>query len=510
MKLYRVEEMKAAEHYADAHGLSYRQMMENAGRAAAELLLQRFGGQKKQFAVLCGKGNNGGDGLVVARLLHERGERVQALLPLGAPLSGDAAAMLERLAARGLHPITEEKQIIPALASAGVVVDAVFGTGFHGEPPVKVKGLITLCREQNKQVVALDIPSGVCADTGEVAESFEACWTITFHAGKPGQFIYPGAQYCGEVTVCPIGIPDEAQSAASFDLELYTIQTDSIHTLLPRRPANSNKGTFGRALCVCGSYGMAGAAVLAAKAAAGCGAGLVELMTPESVYPSVASVLIEQVICPCAQTEQGLFADACFGKVLERLQISSACLFGPGVGQGPSVERLLSFLLTHARCPVVIDADGINALARNIHILNAAKVPVVLTPHPGEMGRLAGLTAAQVQEKRLATAGGFAQKYGVTVVLKGAHTLVAHPGGQLEVNLTGNDGMAKAGSGDVLAGMLVSFLAQGMQPAAAADAAVHLHGLAGDRAAAKLSRHAMSARDLIDQLPALFLELESR
>ena len=495
MELYTAKRMKAAEAYTASHGGSYLGMMERAGCAAADQIQARYGRQGKRFAVLCGKGNNGGDGFVVARRLHEAGERVTMYRPLGDPSSPDAQTMFCRAVEAG---VPEAEQ----LEQADVVVDALFGTGFRGRVPASAADIIAQCTQQSLPVIALDVPSGIMADTGEIeGPAFHATLTIAFHAAKPGHVIYPAAELCAEVITQDIGIPAEADQWQGE--QIRTIETDDVLISLPPRPKNSNKGTFGRAMCVCGSYGMAGAAVLSASACAWCGAGLVEVCAPASIYPPLAAQLVEQIFLPVQETPNGTISPADWDRIMDHLHRASACLVGCGMGQDETLGDFLALLLKTARCPVVLDADGINALAGHIHILKTAEIPVILTPHPGEMARLTGLDVQQVQAHRLQIARDFALTHQVTLILKGANTLIACPDGEVLVNTTGGSGLAKAGSGDVLAGMVTSFLAQGMPVREAAAAAVHLHGLAGDITARRLGERAMQASDLLTAFPEI-------
>jgi len=308
--------------------------------------------------------------------------------------------------------------------------------------------------------------------------------------------------------VADIGMPPEVMEA--IPTRLHALDEDMIRRSLKPRARDAHKGDFGRALLFCGSRGMAGAAALAAKAALRCGVGLAELAVPESIYPVLASSLHEPIFTLLPETGEGTAAFGAFLLLKKALVRADALLMGCGLGRGVHLTRLIEKLLEAAECPVVLDADGINAIAGDINILKKAKAPVILTPHPGEMGRLLGISAGEVQESRLECARDFAVRFGVTLILKGANTIIASPDQTVFMNMTGNAGMAAGGSGDVLAGMVASFLAQGFLPQDAAFCATYLHGLAGDRCAGRLSQRAMLPSDLIEALPQAILSLEGK
>ena len=388
-----------------------------------------------------------------------------------------------------------------------MLIDALFGTGFHGAPREPLASLIAQCNQMNKPIISIDLPSGAQCDSARVeGECFRASQTVTFHSLKPAHVIYPAAEYCGEVLVAGVGAPEEAMRAASQQMQ--TVDAAFAVAGLPRRAANSNKGDFGRVVALCGSVGMAGAAVLSARAASCCGAGLVEVCAPRSLYPVLAGHLVEQIITPLEETPSGMVSQAAIGRLHQILSRASACLAGCGMGVGPDTMAVVEYLLSQDQAPVVLDADGINCVAKNIHLLGAAKAPVVLTPHPGEMARLLGCTAKEVQQNRAEIASGFAREHGVTLVLKGAGTLIASADGRIYVNRTGNHGMAKGGSGDLLAGMVASLIAQGLAPDTAAAIAVYFHGIAGDMAANRWSARAMQPSQMLETLAEGFAQAE--
>lgn len=490
-------------------GMKHIRLMENAGTAAARMVRERYGAQGRRIAVLCGRGNNGGDGFVAARRLTQDGAKVTIVLLMGPPTTADAAEMLLRATSLGVPAVDYAiaASAKTAIEQADVLIDALFGTGFHGAPKEPLAALIAQCNQMKKPIVSLDLPSGAQCDSARVeGECFRASQTVAFHTLKPAHVIYPAAEYCGEVLVAGVGAPEAAMR--SVPSRMQTIDASFAADSLPRRAANSNKGDFGRVVALCGSVGMAGAAVLSARAASCCGAGLVEVCAPRSLYPVLAGHLIEQIITPLEETDSGMIAESAIGRLEQSMTRAAVCLAGCGMGVGPDTTAVATWILSQDKIPVVLDADGINCIAQNIHLLSASKASVVLTPHPGEMARLLGCTAREVQQNRVEIASTFAREYGVTLVLKGAGTLVASADGNVYINRTGNHGMAKGGSGDLLAGMIASLIAQGLDPALAAATAVYFHGLAGDLAAKRWSARAMQPGQMLETLAEAFVQIE--
>ncbi len=498
-------EMRQIEARAIAGGLSAQRLMENAGTAAAHAI-RRAVGTPRDTVILCGTGNNGGDGFVIARKLNENGYPVTVILPEGEP---DTAIAREAFARLGDIPVirfdAEPYRAAAAVTNAAVVVDAVYGIGFHGLLPQPVAHLFSLVRPGEHRTFAIDIPSGLACDTGaKDSHTFPAEMTLTFTALKPALVSPDGIAVCGEIKVLDIGIlPEDVEAILSID----PITWQEVKCCFPSRLPDTHKGSFGHLMMICGSYGMAGAAILAGRAALRGGVGLLTVALPKSIYPLVAGAVPEAVFLPLPETEEGVLSMAALSTLRRALNGKTALVIGPGLGRGESVRRLVGALLKAANCPVLMDADGLNALAQHIDMLETTNAPCVLTPHPGEMARLVGTDTVAVQADRAGVAGSFARRFGVTLVLKGHRTLVATPH-TLRENPTGNPGMATGGSGDVLSGMIGSLLAQGISPDKAAIAGVYLHGLAGDRAAERLSQHSMLPSDMIAELGGLFLSLE--
>lgn len=507
MTVLSVDSMRKLEQAAVEGGLSYLRLMENAGSAAARIIRSNYAMEGRRVAVLCGNGNNGGDGFVIARKLAEEGALVTVVLMSGAPTTPQSKETLARLngsvvTLRNLE--TEPFLAAEAVRSAGMIVDAVFGIGFHGALPDYMRHLFRLVREASVPVIAVDIPSGLAADTGEAdPDTLRATLTVTFSALKPALIAAAAAPYYGQVEVAAIGIDEELIDRHSHGQMAITY--DMVKAHFPPRKADSHKGTYGHLLCVTGSDGMAGTARLCAEAALRCGVGLLTVALPRSIYPIVSAPLPEAVFLPL----EGADATAQLA-VRVRQKKANAVVLGCGLGQSTAVQDLVWDVLSHGDSPLVLDADGINTVSLHINRLKTIQRPLVLTPHPAEMARLVGTTVEDVQTHRAAVARAFAEEYGVTLVLKGHETIVASPHRALLINQTGNPGMATGGSGDVLAGMIGALLAQGFDTWAAAMCAVYLHGAAGDRAAAKLSQHAMLPRDIIHEIGGLFLDLEKQ
>lgn len=509
MLILNKTETRRLENLAAAHGVSHAQLMENAGEAAFAYFhrccLQTC--MEGTVVVLCGSGNNGGDGFVLARRLAQNKIRTVLVYVQGMPKTPEAQAnekIAREMELKRLFLDQNFSEIKNEISRAAVLFDGVFGTGFHGDLPKEIVDLFQFCNSSRALRIALDIPSG--ASSKQAKTAFRADITLTFISLKPEHVTLPGRSWCGKTEVLPIGIPEDL--TACFQHQGEMLEFEWIKTLFPKRDRESNKGTYGKALCICGSYGMAGAARLALTAACRCGAGLVLGLMPASIYSILAQGLAEPVMVPAAQTKDGTLSAEAMPEIQRRLASATACLAGCGLGNNQETGRIILALIKETKVPLVLDADGINALVGHIDRLKTASAPVILTPHPGEMARLLETTVEQVQQNRLETALAFAQEYRVILILKGYQTILALPDGRYFVNPTGNAGMAKGGSGDFLAGMIVSFLAQGMEPEWAACAGVYLHGMAGDLAAQRFSQRGMLPSDLALVLPELFLKME--
>ncbi|MEW8958281.1 MAG: NAD(P)H-hydrate dehydratase [Moorella sp. (in: firmicutes)] len=490
-------------------------LMENAGLRVVESIRRHFQERVKNRRILifCGKGNNGGDGLVVARHLLNQGAEVKVFL-LARPedMRGDARTNLEIYQKMGgrLYPILSENHLQRAdiaLLYADLVVDAIFGTGFKGAALGLPASVITMINKANRHTVAVDVPSGLEADTGRIfGPCIQATWTVTFALPKLGLVIEPGASFTGRLEVADIGIPQRLVEAQGLKTHLLT--ADWCRANLPGRKTDAHKGVYGHVLAVGGSPGLTGAITLTATAALRAGAGLVTAAVPKSLHEILETKTTEVMTCPLPETAAGTLSREALNPILERLDQCNVLALGPGLSREPATVELVKELLPHLKVPAVVDADALNALATDPGILAGNHGPLVLTPHPGEMARLIGTTAARVQEERLETARRYAREWRVALLLKGARTIVAWPDGQTFINPTGNPGMATAGSGDVLTGIIAGLMAQGLEPGTAAALGAYLHGVAGDLGRAALGQHALMAGDLLNFLPAAFRNLE--
>lgn len=489
------------------YGVPSLTLMERAGERIAQAMLERLGrALKKGVLVVAGKGNNGGDGLVVARLLKKKRIPSEvALLAKKNELSPDAAHNLGAyLKLRGkVTEVTEASVglLKERLRGKGLLVDAILGTGIKNAVGGLYAEAITLMNASGVPMVAADIPSGLDSDSGmPLGVAVQAEMTVALGYPKLGQVIYPGLSYVGELAVADIGIDWRAVKEVSPHIEL--LEREQISRLVPIRKPDTHKGTYGHALVMAGSRGKTGAAILACRAAMRSGAGLVTLAAPRSLNDIFASSLVEVMTEPLEDNdaeEIEPLGDEAWRRLLER---KNALLFGPGIGVNDSTRTMLRWLLRNLEIPWVIDADGLNTLALEIDRLRSARTPPIVTPHPGEMARLIGKDTATVNRDRVGTARSFATERRCHVVLKGARTVIATAGGKVFINPTGNPGMASGGMGDVLAGMLAALLGQGLSAEDAMKSGVYLHGFVGDRVAAEKGEIGLIASDIIEGLPA--------
>ena len=487
-------EMRAVDAASAEHGMPGSVLMENAGEALAQAALAEAG-EGGRFFILCGMGNNGGDGLVAARKLAGLGRTVFCeLTGDGAALKGDAARNFEALQASGLVPAPITSAVVPG----DVVVDALLGTGLSRAPAGLVAeaiGRIADWRAAGAKVVSADLPSGLDSDAGTpLTPCVTADVTLTFGFAKRGQVIEPGASRCGRLEIIDIGIPRAAQSVLR-EPPLFLLEESDVRARVPKRGADSHKGTYGHVLIVGGSRGKTGAAALAAMGALRGGAGLVTVATrPEALVPIMQHA---PEIMGVELVNDGPLGLRDLNALLEAAEGKSAVVIGPGIARGVETHRLLADFLAELSCPAVIDADALNAIAGHLEVLGQAKGGLVLTPHPGEMSRLVGLTTAEVQQNRVSIARSFAKDHGVVLVLKGARTLISRKDGTVFVNATGNAGMATGGTGDVLSGLIGALLAQGLSTEDSAVVGAWVHGAAGDVAREARGEMGLIASDVV-------------
>jgi hydroxyethylthiazole kinase-like uncharacterized protein yjeF len=481
------EQMRATARWAiDEQGIPSLELMERAGSGLAALTAEVA--PDGPIAIVCGKGNNGGDGLVAARLLREQHRDVRCLLLAGREeLRGDAAAMAEGVATEPFEP--------GALDGAAVVVDAILGTGFEGE--VRGPAADAIAAMGSHVVVAADVPSGVDASTGEIAgAAVVACATATFAAPKPGLHVQPGKRHAGDVRVIDIGIPKGAPGEP-----MAALIADAVLDAVPRRHGDITKFTSGHVVVAGGSLGLTGAPVLASMAAMRAGAGYVTCCAPESQQPVLAAHLLE-VMTRALPDADGAHTAEGAQHVLDAAERGGALVVGPGIGRSPGAQAFAREIVSRSAVPVVLDADGLNAHAERLDEIRGSGAPVVLTPHEGELGRLLGRPSADIAAHRLASARQAAEMAGATVVLKGDDTIVARADGFAAISPGATPALATAGTGDVLSGVIAALLAKRLDPFTAACAGVRLHALAGILAAQRLrGPDGVVASDVIAALP---------
>jgi len=490
------ETMRGVDRWAiEDQGVAGLDLMERAGMGVARAV--EVHGCDGPVAVVCGKGNNGGDGLVVARLLREAGREVTVVC-VAPPeeFKGDAAANLVRLP--GEAPVTLA-QGAAAIERASVIVDALLGTGFAGEPHGTVGEAIALVNAADAAVVAVDVPSGVDASSGVVCgEAVRAEVTVTFHAGKPGLWIMPGKRHAGEVRALDIGIPRGAPMSATVGL-----MTFAVAELLPRRAGDSTKFASGQVVVAGGSRGLTGAPRMAAHAAMRAGAGYVIACVPASAQDLLVSAATPELMTRGVAESDGAFEPAAAAQTIESIRPGGALALGPGIGRSDLAFAFARELALQAKAPMVLDADGLNAHAGRLAELRGRQAPTVLTPHAGELARLLELDSEQIESERLRHVRAAAGQSGAVVVLKGDDSLIADPSGHVAVSRGGSPALATAGTGDVLTGVVAALLAQGLDAFAAASAAVWLHAAAGREAARRHGApEGVIATDVIEALPA--------
>jgi len=511
MKLVSAAEMREIDRRAmDDFGVSTLFLMENAGKEIAAAVSQMLtSGSGKRVVILAGKGNNGGDGFVAARHLKEKGIQVVTyLLGEKSEVRGAARENLDRLEEppREIRSEDDFKEFKDETLRAHLLVDALLGTGIRGNIKGLTRATIALLNEAEKPIISVDVPSGLDADTGKpLGVCVKARQTVTFGLPKLGLFLYPGREFAGEITIVDIGIPTELLTDKGLKINL--LDSNEISLLFPHRRGDSHKGDYGHVFILAGSPGFTGAAALSSIAAMRTGAGLVTLGIPESLNLIMEVKLTEVMTLPLAETAAGSLSLGAKKRILQMIEKIDVIALGPGLSTNIETGKLLRGLLGAIEKPVVLDADGLNLLNGDLSLLKNARCSLVITPHPGEAGRLIGVGSKEVQSDRISTARKIASQSGAVVVLKGAATVIANSQGDVWVNPTGNPGMASGGVGDILTGMIASFIGQGFSGIDAARAAVYIHGKAGDIAAEKIGMPSLIATDIIDNLPMAMQQL---
>jgi len=510
MRVVSAEQMRLCEEIAGRdHGLPGLVLMENAGQGIVAAMAGFSGNLSgRKVLILAGPGNNGGDGLVMARHLLEQGAlpQVVSLAPLER-FSGDAIVNLRQLRdlpvplrlCLGQGDLVWLEELV---AGSDLLVDAIFGTGLQREVSGIFAQAVQCLNRATAPVVAVDLPSGIDSDSGQpLGVAVRATLTCACGMAKPGHFLQPGREYAGQLKVIDIGIPAAVMDRAGAALDLLDART--VAPWLPARSAADHKGTYGHVLLMAGSTGKAGAGLLCGMGALRSGAGLVSMTAPQALN-AIFQMVLPEAMTVALPFSRHFFSDADQEQIVAAIAGKTALVVGPGLGTAEETGRLLEKIIGEAPLPMVVDADGLNLLAPRLALLATAPAPRILTPHPGEMSRLTGMSTGDIQKNRIGVAAEFAARHGVYLVLKGMATVVAAPDGRLAVNPTGNPGMAAGGMGDVLSGLLAGLLAQGVAPWEAACLAVYAHGLAADRLVAAGRPFGFLAGELAAEIPAAF------
>ncbi len=508
-------------------GIPRAALMENAGRETAETVLSETG-EGSSIVLVGGPGNNGGDGFVAARYLKSAGHNISAfLLGKSQNVKGEAKVNLDIAKNLGVKiiEITEEKDLKhlkQALSKAQIVIDAIFGTGLSRSIQgltATVVDLINSAKTANQyKIISVDVPSGLDATTGKVGKHcIKSDITVTFAYPKIGLLEYPGSDFSGKIVIVDIGIPklnplfpeEQKSQKKIIRSELKgsnIIDSSRVSKIIPQRKAQSHKGTYGNVFILGGSSGMSGALIMAARGSLRSGAGLVRIGLPESLRNITDAMCAETITIGLKETNVGTLSSAALSQITEHYQKSEAFAVGPGMSTNKETVELIKSFVTKVKrtkngAPLVIDADALNALSDNMEILKNSKIPIIITPHPGEAARITKKKTSEIQKKRAEIAKGLSKRLGVITVLKGAYTVIASQKGEAFINVTGNPGMATAGMGDVLTGVISGLAAQGLPPINAAIAGVYLHGLAGDIGAKLKGELGLIASDVIEALP---------
>ncbi len=504
MKVSSVKEMRDLDKAAiEKYGIADELLMENAGLGVFQVLCEHIGIRKKRFLVFCGGGNNGGDGFVIARKIHSNGGLVRVLL-LGSPDKYKGAAKLNHDILRKLpvpmDTIDSTEAVKLHMHHCDAIIDAIFGTGLIRDVEGKYADIIRLVNKSNKPVVSVDIPSGVNGDNGKIMGiSVQADYTVTFGLPKLGNMLYPGFQRGGQLYVTHISFPPSMY-------EHLRVQVNEPVTI-PQRPAHGHKGDFGEALFIAGAAGYYGAPYFAALSFLKAGGGYSRLAVPKSITPFIANKGSEIVFIPQKETEEGSIALGNKTALLELISKMDFVVIGPGLSLDEETQRLTRQLVETIEKPVLIDGDGITAVAENPEIIKKRNAPTILTPHLGEMSRITKMGVPDLDENKVEIVQNTARQLGAIIVLKGAHSLIGYPDGNLYINISGNSGMATAGSGDVLTGTIAAMHGLGLTVEDAVRKGVFLHGFAGDLAAENIGEDGMTAQDILEHLPEA-LELD--
>lgn len=482
-------------------------LMENAAIACINELKKTFNLKNMRAAVFCGKGNNGGDGFAIARHLYNLGAEVSVYLVCGNKFSGDAQInfeIIEKMNVK-IEIVTDTESLKYIIKSSDIIVDAIYGTGIHGTVRGISYDVIEEINNNAEYVLSVDIPSGIDADSGEICGvCIRANKTVTFAAYKVGMLMFPAADFVGETVVADISIPQYIMDGEN--LQINVIDNEFVRENFPKRKNNSQKGDYGKVFVIAGSKGMTGAAYLSSQTAVKSGSGLVFLGVPESLNNVLEAKTTEVMTIPLSD-KKGCISSEAIDDILLKADKTDAVLIGPGLSRGEDIAVILESLLEYSKVPVVVDADGINAASQKMEMISKSSCSLIFTPHSVEMSRLTGLDREYIEENRLSVSKEFAEEYGAVVILKGHHTIVTAPDGTQYINTTGNSGLATGGSGDVLAGLIVSLVARGVEEVKAAAMAVYIHGMAGDIAAERLGGDSVMATDVMNSIPEAICQI---
>lgn len=507
-KVCYAEQMRGIDRAAEIEGsVPSIVLMENAAISCVRELENSFELKKCSVAVFCGKGNNGGDGLAIARHLQNLGVEVKIYLVSGNDFSGDARTNYDIVNAMDipLDTITDTENLEYVIRSYDIIVDAILGTGISGTVRGNAFEVIRLINENAGYILSVDVPSGINSDSGEICGiCINADKTVTFAAYKVGMFMYPAADCVGEIVVKDISIPKKIIESQNIQINLT--DDEFVRSVIKTRTNNSQKGDYGKLLIIAGSEGMTGAAYLSAQAALKSGAGLITLACPKSLNSVLEAKTTEVMTLPLCDIEGHMDYRAA-GEILARLDSFDAVLIGPGLGRDDSILEIVKTVLQNSKVPVVVDADALYAVACDKEILRGCSCELIFTPHSMEMSRLLGLDISYIEANRLEVSKEFCEETGATLLLKGHHTIVTAQSLEQYISNTGNPGLATGGSGDVLAGIIAAFAARGLDCAAAAAAGDHIHGKAADIAKDRFGMESMSAENVIECLPEAFCRI---
>lgn len=501
MKIALVEEMRNLDQCAtEEYGISANLLMENAGQAMYSVIASECGSvEGKSFAVFCGTGNNGGDGLVIARKLLSNGGKVKIFFPNGETQLKGAAQKNYEIATRlpiEMSRISAGNDLNIALRDCDVAVDALFGTGLARQVEGIYQETIQAINRCGKPVFSVDIPSGINGNTGEVmGTAVKANYTVAFGLPKTGNMLFPGYEYCGKLYISHISFPPQLYDNASLKIQVNT------PVRLPARKRDAHKGDFGEVLFIAGARSYLGAPYFSALSFLKAGGGYSRLAAPASICPFLASGGREVVFLPQEETDEGSIALNNKESLLQIARKMDMVVIGPGLSLDEETQKLVRELAGEIESPLLIDGDGITAISHNPEIIKKRKADTILTPHPGEMARLTGLPASEIKGKSIEVLQKASAELNAIIDLKGAHSLIGYPDGSVFINLSGNSGMATAGSGDVLAGAIAAAFGLGLSSREATRTGVFLHGLAGDLAADDRGEDGITAQDIMNYLP---------